>query len=573
MKHAGIMLILLLEAITYPAVELPAGNNSCVSPPTPLAQVPHPLAITGLENDRKTALMQQPVQANSLSAGEGDCLLAIARKQLASSWQAPIFAMPISVTVAQASLADAIALIAAAANITIIVDTAVTGTISLQVHNMPLGDVLQMVCQQVKPVVTLVQESTWWRLVCLSEAIALMRQRLAYDTHVAMMQLQHIHLDVATIQTIEQCWHKIINQAAQESYLHLDAAQGQIFYRAPEVLAQEFQAYIKHIDRPRLSVRIDVIVVIAEKNFNFDIGLDWSGIYNRQQTLAAKHDRFGFVGIGGSLMDYPTPDKPVVNPPNLQGSTNIFVDPLHFALNLFNSGASLLTGRRHDANQPGAITIPLVFGGADLSVARLNAVLNAAQQEAELQITNNPSLLTGNHQTAKLLIGKSIPLQTIVEDLQANLTRNITTINFKEIGTVIEFTPVIAPDGASLALDVYIEDSVVTEGTTRANERGIMVNPPTISMIKIKNRVDLMNGQTTVIGGLSYQYNSDAQTVVPWLYRLPVLGWLFKACFLRKEEKERYIFITPTIIDPQCQLSASAQKNPFNLEQAEGIGG
>lgn len=559
------LLCIFFVLYAHGEVEFPLNNNFFIPPQPDLAQVPRPLASIGLENDRIT-VQPAPAPQQLSTPCTGACARRLSQLQLASNWRNEELKIPVTLTLAHSSLRQALALLSKLSGITFLVHHSVQGQVeNMQVRDIYLGQVLQQLCQQHNPPLSLVRYHNAWHIMPHDLALQAQQESVDHDAELQVLQMKHVRLDAATIQAIEQGWQKILaDPHAADAYLHIDQSQGKIFFRAPQGAHKEFHKYVTHIDQPSMSVRIDVAIVIADKNFNFDLGFDWSGIYNRQQTLIACNDRFGFVGLGGTLMDFPTPDKPVVNPPNIQESTNIFVDPLNFALNLFNSGAGLLTGKREHANKHGAITLPFVFGGTDLSISRLNAVLNAAQQESKIKITNNPSLLTGNHQTAKLLIGKSIPLQTTIEDLQANLTRNITTVNFKEVGTMIEFTPTIHPDGNCVTLDVYIEDSAVTEGTTRANERGVMVNPPTISMIKIKNRVDLCSGQTTVIGGLDYHLCSDAANVVPLLYRIPLIGWLFQAIFTHNEERERFIFITPTVIK---------NNNPFNLEQAEGIGG
>lgn len=515
--------------ISLYTLDFPTGNN-CITPATDLH-----------------------LQASHHS------LHTVAQQQLAQMFCHAHLQQTATLEVHKVPLIDVLHMLSVATKYTFLADAKIAKSpITLTVSAMRLSEILKIICHQIEPTLAVIQHDGWWHLLPYQEALQQMSQHLVQTAESEVIQLEHVQLNTASMEALQSGWQKIVGIAEQtDNYLHFDAVRNKVFYRAPTRLAQRFKEYISQLDCPQLSVRLEVAIVIADKNFNFDIGFDWSGIYNRQQTLSAQQDRFGFVGIGGTLMDFPTPDKPVTNPPNRQENTTIFVDPLHFALNLFNSGACLLTGNRHDANRPGAINIPFVFGGSDLSISRLNAVLNAAQQESHLQITNQPSLLTGNHETAKLLIGKSIPLQTTIEDLQTNVMRNITTVNFKEIGTIIEFTPTIAPTGKSLLLDVYIEDSVIVDGSTRANERGVMINPPTIATMKIKNKVELMHGQTTVIGGLAYQYKSDAQSVVPLIYKIPLVGWLFKAMFVRQEEKERYIFITPYIINPSTVESIS----------------
>ena len=133
--------------------------------------------------------------------------------------------------------------------------------------------------------------------------------------------------------------------------------------------------------------------------------------------------------------------------------------------------------------------------------------------------------------------------------MTAATTRNITTINYKEVGIILEVKPIVSPNRKSVYLDILVVNSVVDSGSTEANATGIMQNPPTISVIKTKNEVVLKNGQTTIIGGLSSKQTGSKRRSVPFFANIPVLGQLFRSSLDATSEKERYIFITPKIIE------------------------
>jgi len=59
----------------------------------------------------------------------------------------------------------------------------------------------------------------------------------------------------------------------------------------------------------------------------------------------------------------------------------------------------------------------------------------------------------------------------------------------------------------------------------------------------------LENGETTVIGGI-YE-NSETNTVqgVPFLQNIPFLGWLFKSKQKIVDKKELMVFITPRVVE------------------------
>ena len=60
-------------------------------------------------------------------------------------------------------------------------------------------------------------------------------------------------------------------------------------------------------------------------------------------------------------------------------------------------------------------------------------------------------------------------------------------------------------------------------------------------------QVLVSDGETTVIGGIYVSRQQTAQDRTPALYRLPLLGWLFKRDVVADENRELLIFITPKI--------------------------
>ena len=58
----------------------------------------------------------------------------------------------------------------------------------------------------------------------------------------------------------------------------------------------------------------------------------------------------------------------------------------------------------------------------------------------------------------------------------------------------------------------------------------------------------LSDGETTVIGGIYVDEDSNTTSGVPWLSKIPVLGWLFKNVTKSDTKNELLIFLTPRIV-------------------------
>jgi type IV pilus assembly protein PilQ len=64
---------------------------------------------------------------------------------------------------------------------------------------------------------------------------------------------------------------------------------------------------------------------------------------------------------------------------------------------------------------------------------------------------------------------------------------------------------------------------------------------------RANTRVQVSNGETTVIGGIYVSREQTSQDRTPGLHRIPLLGWLFKRDSISDENRELLIFITPKI--------------------------
>lgn len=455
---------------------------------------------------------------------------------------------------------DVIAIIGGSIGVNFVIDQDVKGKIeSIDLKDYDVGKALRFVCRQLKPPAALVKLGDMWHIMPHEEAKMALVDLPAKELIYAILPVRHANFDEQFGNRVKDAW-KSISRGDQASFLHVDEDQKRIHIHAKRDVVAEFKRFVQEIDKPILQVRIDVIIVAARKDFLFEIGFDWSGMYNREQSLSKCPQPFALHGVGGTVLDFPNPlnktgstaDKPlpiVPNPPNTH-NPNLFVNPLNFAFNLFNSGLAFMSGDKDDLMTPGLIRIPFVFGGPDLNYKRLNVILNMAETEEKVSIVSRPSILTSNNKIAKILIGQSIPMQSTTETFSGETkVGEVSSISYKDTGIVLEVRPLVNPDKKSVYLNILVEESIVEGGTTRTNEKGIMTDPPIISVIKTKNEVVLRSGQTTIIGGLSTKENSTTKRVVPFLSRLPIVGELFKAQYEQNRERERYIFITPKIVE------------------------
>jgi len=183
----------------------------------------------------------------------------------------------------------------------------------------------------------------------------------------------------------------------------------------------------------------------------------------------------------------------------------------------------------------------------------LGGVIRALQEKNLLQILAEPNLIAVNGKEASFLAGGEFPFPVV----QPNATGLSTvTIQFREFGVRLKFTPVIQPNG-NIHLHVLPEvstldfaNSVTVSGTTI----------PAISTRKADTEFELQDGQSFVIAGLMDNRVTDILNKVPWLGDIPILGNFFKSKSAQRSNSELMVLCTARRVSPNTE----APKGPSN---------
>ena len=182
----------------------------------------------------------------------------------------------------------------------------------------------------------------------------------------------------------------------------------------------------------------------------------------------------------------------------------------------------------------------------------LGAVIEALKSRNLLQILAEPNLVAGNGKEASFLAGGEFPFPVVQPGAGGIAT---VTVQFREFGVRLKFTPVIQPNGA-IHLRVAPEvstldfaDSVTVSGTTI----------PAISTRKADTEFELQDGQSFVIAGLMDNRVTNVGNKIPGLGDIPIIGNFFKSRSDQKSNSELMVLCTVHRISP----SVEAPKGPL----------
>jgi pilus assembly protein CpaC len=169
----------------------------------------------------------------------------------------------------------------------------------------------------------------------------------------------------------------------------------------------------------------------------------------------------------------------------------------------------------------------------------VGAVIRALQGKGYFQSLAEPNLIAYNGQQASFLAGGEFPVPVV-----QGLT-NAVTIQWKEYGVRLTFTPTIAGDVIRLKVRPEVSSLDFNNGITL---QGFRV--PSLITRYAETDVELRDGQSFAIAGLLNNTAQEDGSQVPFLGSIPIIGYLFKSKAERKEQTELLVLITPQLVRP-----------------------
>jgi len=152
------------------------------------------------------------------------------------------------------------------------------------------------------------------------------------------------------------------------------------------------------------------------------------------------------------------------------------------------------------------------------------------------------------------------------------------------LDTIIRRADITVPsaDGAQSfqfnnGLDLRVTPRVTDEGTIDVNLtlNGDYVeydgNIPTLDSLRVNTSLMVRDGQTVVIGGLFDQGARDAASRVPVLQDIPMIGSLFRSRQFQRGDTDLFLFVTPTLYDPDGTPRSNGEPAADTSAAASGM--
>ena len=325
---------------------------------------------------------------------------------------------------------------------------------------------------------------------------------------------QVIYLKYAQAKNLVPILETLANKNPKEGDVVLTSIQAHdetnsLIINAPPSIYRNLTSAISKLDIKRRQVLIEAIIAEVRLDNSRDLGVDWFA------PLAGNNND----GLVGGIFTGESP-------PNLQAE-----DPLDVFGSLLAGGLNL-GYVNYDTDADGNRTFR--FGG----------LLRALATNVDNNIVSTPSVVTLNHQEAKLSVGQEVPFLTGQFTNNGNSDSNgspnpFSTIQREDVGLSLTVTPHIN-EGDQIVLDIAQELSSLDSASTAVD---LITNKRTLA-----TSVIVPDDTVLVLGGLIDDSVEETIRKVPLLGDIPLVRNLFRTKKRARVKRNLMIFIHPQII-------------------------
>jgi MSHA type pilus biogenesis protein MshL len=302
------------------------------------------------------------------------------------------------------------------------------------------------------------------------------------------------------------------------------------------------ESYLKGVETSiNRQVDLEAMVYTVTLNDQFQFGIDWVHVAEAYG---------GSLGFGGSTL-------PVAN-----------------------GGAQVADSALGGLNRIGIVGSSTVGDNLQTLVFKnfnTEAAVNALQLQGTVEVISKPRIRTLNNQTAMIKVGEDVPFFNTTTTVQPNgasasTILQQTVINTITVGTILSLTPQISEDNwVSLDISPVLTslNAVVSFGSTAGSSStgATGATAPDLNTKQASTIVRVRDGNTIVIGGLIQTQTSKNLKKIPLLSDIPWIGpVLFTGTFNNKQKNELVIFVTPRIVradEPSAKAQEPRPLKPF----------
>lgn len=197
----------------------------------------------------------------------------------------------------------------------------------------------------------------------------------------------------------------------------------------------------------------------------------------------------------------------------------------------------------------------------------------ALEKTGKFKIMSRPVVYTTNNKKAVISSGEQVPFtsstltSTSISGTGANQSAGITAnITYKDVLLKLEVVPLI---NANHDVTLVIHQS--NSNIVRYEDFGGGNRAPIVTAQELTTTVTVPNGGTVVLGGLIIEDVTSSDSGIPFVMRIPVLGYLFKQTSRAVKRRELLVLIQPTVVEDNADLARASQEESYRTKIGDEI--
>lgn len=186
---------------------------------------------------------------------------------------------------------------------------------------------------------------------------------------------------------------------------------------------------------------------------------------------------------------------------------------------------------------------------------RWSAALSSLASENKLNVLSRPTVLASDNKEARINVSTQVPVasaQYLFDSGPQGVTQ--TNIQYRDTGIILSVTPRISDTGM-VSMEITQEVSETGDGVDVGGQ-----SFPSFRERKVNTSLTVGDGQTLFMGGLMRERKSRGNSGVPYLSRIPVLGFLFGRDTSASEKSELILMITPRVVRGLQEMDAISEE-------------
>ena len=183
------------------------------------------------------------------------------------------------------------------------------------------------------------------------------------------------------------------------------------------------------------------------------------------------------------------------------------------------------------------------FVGIDTS-GQVRSIITALASESKAKVLAAPHVLVSDNREARIQVGQQVPLITS-ETYGTVGVAPVRSFQYRDIGIILKVKPRIN-EGGLVSLDISQEISTYEKLALSVGDNQLLINKTDVTTDLV-----VQDNQTIVIGGLIREDTTKERSGIPWLYKIPILAYLFGDTSNETKRQELIILLTPHVIKNQ----------------------